>query len=332
MRKFLIVLMMVAITSFLFAGCNGVTPPIENDPPEIISSAITSGKVGVEYTYDVDATDPEGDTLAYSLTEKPLGMTIVPITGIISWTPTDAGVFGVIVKVSDPDGLFDTQSFNITVAKADEEEPEPEPELVLIGIEVDPEEMDLIVGGTGDIDSVTACYEVKGYEVILDFEDCLFLTSNSKVATVASTGVVTAEGVGTTDILVSYKNKIDTLKVTVIAKEVDYIVAWPDKLGFKVELDGATFPTEYDVFRVTAYYNNGDIVDIKDFKDCTFTSSFPDHIKVTEEGVVTVVPGSFDDLISPPTYVIPILITYEGKTDTVKVTVTVEPPAPPPNG
>lgn len=128
MRKFLIVLTLVMAT-FLFVGCDGVTPPIppvENNPPEIISSAITSGKVGVVYNYDVEATDPEEDVLTFSLTEKPLGMSIVATTGIISWTPTDAGLFGIGVKVSDPDGLFDTQSFNITVAKADEPvEPEP---------------------------------------------------------------------------------------------------------------------------------------------------------------------------------------------------------------
>lgn len=215
MKKFLIVLAMVAMVSLLMgAGCF-VTPepePVENNPPEIISSAITSGKVGVAYNYGVEATDPDEDVLTYSLTEKPLSMSIVATTGIISWIPTDAGVFGVGVKVSDPDGLFDVQSFSITVAKADE--PEPDPELVLVGITVDPKTMDLIVGGTEDIVSVTAYYEMRGYEVILDFDDCLFLTSDKDVATV-SAGEVTAEGVGTADILVSYKGKSDTLKVTV---------------------------------------------------------------------------------------------------------------------
>jgi len=132
MRKFLIVFVAVTMVAFLFGGCLGVTPdpviPVENNPPEITSSAITSGKVGVVYNYDVNATDPEGDTLTYSLTEKPLGMSIIATTGIISWTPTDAGLFGVGVKVSDGE-FFDTQNFSITVAAVDEEEPEPEPEL-----------------------------------------------------------------------------------------------------------------------------------------------------------------------------------------------------------
>jgi len=215
--------------------------PEPNLPPEIISSAITSGKVGVAYTYDVNATDPEGDILTYSLTEKPLGMSVVTTTGIISWTPTDVGVFAVGVKVSDPDGLSDIQSFSITVAKADEEEPEPEPELQLIGIEVDPKTMDLIVGGSDTIDSVTATYEIRGYEVILDSGDCLFLSSDTDVATI-SDGEVTAVGEGTADILVSYEGKFATLEVTVTYLPMEIIADLPSTFtvgipeGFIIEI------------------------------------------------------------------------------------------------
>ena len=42
--------------------------------------------VGV-YTYDVEALDPDGGPLSYTLTEKPAGMTIDPTTGVIAWTP-----------------------------------------------------------------------------------------------------------------------------------------------------------------------------------------------------------------------------------------------------
>jgi len=122
MKKLLIVLAMVAMASLLMgAGCF-TDPEVPNQPPEIISSAVISSKVGEAYTYGVEATDPEGDILAYSLTEKPLGMSIVTTTGMISWNPTDAGVFGVVVMVSDGE-LSDSQEFSITVAKADEPEP-----------------------------------------------------------------------------------------------------------------------------------------------------------------------------------------------------------------
>jgi len=91
-----------------------------------------------------------------------------------------------------------------------------EPELQLTGITVDPKTMDLVVGETEEIDSVTATYEVKGYDLeIVDLKKCLFLTSDSKVATVSDEGKVTAIKAGTANIIVSYEGKVDTVVVTV---------------------------------------------------------------------------------------------------------------------
>jgi hypothetical protein len=70
--------------------------------------------VDVLYTYNVNATDPDGDTLTYALTTKPAGMTINSTTGLINWTPTSTGYYDVTVEVSDGE-LSDTQSFTITV-------------------------------------------------------------------------------------------------------------------------------------------------------------------------------------------------------------------------
>jgi len=85
-----------------------------NHPPVITSTAVTSAIVGGTYTYAVEATDPDGDTLTYSLTACPAGMNIDENSGIISWTPTTVGNFGVTVKVSGGE-LTDTQSFTVTV-------------------------------------------------------------------------------------------------------------------------------------------------------------------------------------------------------------------------
>jgi hypothetical protein len=73
------------------------------------------------YTYDVDAADPDaGDTLTYSLTIKPAGMTIDAATGLIEWTPTSAqaGANDVAVKVIDNGSVpaSQTQSFTITAS------------------------------------------------------------------------------------------------------------------------------------------------------------------------------------------------------------------------
>ncbi|GAI70596.1 unnamed protein product, partial [marine sediment metagenome] len=62
-----------------------------NDVPTFTSTPVTTATVGTLYTYDVNATDPDViDTLTYSLTINPAGMTIDAATGLIQWTPTSA--------------------------------------------------------------------------------------------------------------------------------------------------------------------------------------------------------------------------------------------------
>jgi len=88
-----------------------------NHSPVITSTAVVSATKDELYSYDVNATDSDGDTLVYSLTTKPSGMSINSSTGLIAWTPTATGSFGVTVKVSDGE-LFDTQSYTITVSES----------------------------------------------------------------------------------------------------------------------------------------------------------------------------------------------------------------------
>jgi glucose/arabinose dehydrogenase len=94
-----------------------ITVTSTNVAPLVTTSAVTTAAVGVAYSYDVNATDANGDTLTYSLTQAPAGMTINTATGLIAWTPTSgqAGSQAVTVRVSDPGGLFVTQAFTITV-------------------------------------------------------------------------------------------------------------------------------------------------------------------------------------------------------------------------
>lgn len=95
-------------------------PPSANNPPEITSTPDTTGTEGVLYEYDVEASDPDGDVLTFSLTLFPEGMSIDSVTGLISWTPsgTQAGSHDVTVEVSDGRGGTDTQSFTIHVSEA----------------------------------------------------------------------------------------------------------------------------------------------------------------------------------------------------------------------
>ncbi|MBL4591190.1 MAG: putative Ig domain-containing protein [Phycisphaerales bacterium] len=89
-----------------------------NDVPVITSTPIETASSSVLYQYTVTATDVDvGDLLTYSLLAPPFGMFIDPGTGIVSWTPDngDAGTHSISVRATDIAGLYDTQTFNLTV-------------------------------------------------------------------------------------------------------------------------------------------------------------------------------------------------------------------------
>ena len=117
--KIILAVLILSTIALIFSSCGGggTTPPI-NHSPTITSTPITTATVDVLYTYDVDATDPDGDTLTYSLT-TPTGMTINSTTGVINWTPTSAQIGDNAVTVEVSDGkLSDTQSFTVIVSES----------------------------------------------------------------------------------------------------------------------------------------------------------------------------------------------------------------------
>ncbi len=85
-----------------------------NNAPEIISSPITTATKNEKYTYDVDATDSDNDTLSFSLKTNASGMSIDSSNGLITFTPFSLGFFAVNVSVKDFIEIIN-QSFNITV-------------------------------------------------------------------------------------------------------------------------------------------------------------------------------------------------------------------------
>lgn len=116
LNKRILTLVFVVAFVTLLVGCL----PTTNHTPIITSDPVKTADVGVAYTYNVNATDPDEDTLTYSLVTKPTGMSISSTTGLINWIPTAEGNYAVVVKVSD--GTLDiTQSFTIVVSG--EEEP-----------------------------------------------------------------------------------------------------------------------------------------------------------------------------------------------------------------
>ncbi len=96
-----------------------------NRQPIIGSTPITDATEKVDYQYQVEASDPDDDSLTYLLVTAPQGMSIGSANGIVTWQPgsTDSGVHNVEISVSDSEGLTAQQSYSLTVQEAPNEAP-----------------------------------------------------------------------------------------------------------------------------------------------------------------------------------------------------------------
>jgi len=88
-----------------------------NHAPLILSSPQTEAIVNLQYTYQLNAIDPDGDALSYSLIWAPTGMSIDPVNGLLTWEPTSSDLQEqlVIVEVQDDQGGKETQSWIVDV-------------------------------------------------------------------------------------------------------------------------------------------------------------------------------------------------------------------------
>jgi len=93
-----------------------------NNPPTITGTPLTSVDEGVAYSFIPTGNDNDGDTLTYSITNRPSWATFNPATGALSGTPAggDAGVYpGIQISVSDGKGGSDSlDAFSLTVNAA----------------------------------------------------------------------------------------------------------------------------------------------------------------------------------------------------------------------
>jgi RHS repeat-associated protein len=96
-----------------------------NGLPVIQSTPAITATPGVEYKYDLQAKDPEGEALGYTLdsASQVLGMTLDSL-GRLRWTPsaTQLGTQPITLTVTDSAGAKVTQQFNLSVT-ADTEAP-----------------------------------------------------------------------------------------------------------------------------------------------------------------------------------------------------------------
>ena len=100
---------------------NIVVNTASNDPPTISGTPASSVNVGSSYTFQPSASDPDGDTLTYSIQSRPAWATFNTSTGRLSGTPTaaHAGVHSNIrISVSDGTASASLPAFSITVNQA----------------------------------------------------------------------------------------------------------------------------------------------------------------------------------------------------------------------
>jgi len=118
MKKRLLIILLLGLISISFTGCLSMIFPEPNNPPVIIPISDATVTLGETFTYTVEATDPDGDDLTYSLTTNPsTDMSIDENSGVITWTPTVTGSFEATVEVLDGKSS-DTESFTVTVNPA----------------------------------------------------------------------------------------------------------------------------------------------------------------------------------------------------------------------
>jgi hypothetical protein len=100
------------VTAFKSSGGGGGSNTVT-----VTSPGTQSGTAGQAVSLQVHASDSAaGQTLTYSATGLPAGLTINAATGLISGTPTTAATSSVVVTVKDTTGATGSASFSWTIA------------------------------------------------------------------------------------------------------------------------------------------------------------------------------------------------------------------------
>jgi YVTN family beta-propeller protein len=88
---------------------------VANTPPTITGTPPTTAKVGWTYRFTPTANDADGDSLSFSITNKPDWAEFDPNTGILSGTPDAEGTTNIEISVSDEMAATTVLTFDLTV-------------------------------------------------------------------------------------------------------------------------------------------------------------------------------------------------------------------------
>ena len=185
---------------------------------------------------------------------------------------------------------------------------------ILTSIIVSPAVMEIYVGNSNTITSITANY-YSGSSADLALTDCNYDSDNDSIATVSGSGVITGVSTGLATITVSYTEggitKTDTVSVTVEEEEtlLTSITVLPSSMTIRKG-------QSQTIDSITAHYNNTPPALIE-LSACDYQSS---EVNVTvANGVISV-----SSICAATTAIITVSYTEDGvtKSDTVNVTIT----------
>ncbi|GFE91219.1 putative Ig domain-containing protein [Steroidobacter agaridevorans] len=94
----------------------GAAPAPTNRAPTISGTPATTATVGAAYSFRPDANDPDGNTLAFAIENRPSWAAFNTSTGALTGTPTVAGAYsGIRITVRDSSLSASLPAFSITV-------------------------------------------------------------------------------------------------------------------------------------------------------------------------------------------------------------------------
>jgi RHS repeat-associated protein len=207
----------------------GIQVAFGNNAPRINSSPVTQVSAGQRYRYDVQASDPDGDPLGFTLVAGPQGMAIDAL-GRFSWAPgvADLGTHRVEVRVDDGRAGAVTQEFDLTVS-ADTEAPR-------VGIAVSGNPVDLgasvtfIVLASDNVAVTGRTLTIAGAAVALDATGRATVTMNQagplEVVAQASDAAGNA-GSATGTLVVIDRGDVEAPDVDILAPLDDAVITAP---------------------------------------------------------------------------------------------------------
>ena len=223
-------------------------------------------------------------------------------SGVI--TGVSAGTAVITVTYTEG-GITKTDTASVTVE-----------DISLTSIEASPANINVYIGNSNAITSITAFYN-DGSNTSIALSWATYQSSNTNIATVNNNGLITGVSPGTAVITVIYTEggitKADMVGVTIseTPKVLTSIEVSPSNINIYVG-------NSKTITLITADYSNGDSTDL-DLTECDYSSDNPNIATVSGSGVITGV--------SAGTATIIVSYTEGGitKTDTVSVTISQAP-------